>query len=124
MAVSEKPAEATVRKAFGNDVEPFVVKTTYRHAGELADVPQEEIPTGSSLLKIINAARKNAALAKVKNEEFSKRAEAGDARFKAPTLENPDVALRTIMRALMAQNPELSEEDAEEGALTALGRSK
>ena len=124
MATISKHAKTTVSTAFGNALgkDAFEVEADYDHLTAYSDIPKDEMPSESDILAGVNAARKTAALAKVKSEEFKRRADAGDNRFKAPTLEDPDVALRTIARALKAQNPAMSDDDATAAAKAVLGR--
>jgi len=117
--------ESTVKTAFGRDISDAPVELSVKASvyESYDEIPADKLPSQDDVLKIVNSKIGTAALAAAKAKEFSARLEAGDQRFKAPSLEDEDVAVRTIAKALRAQNPDLSAEDSVTAARAALGKA-
>lgn len=105
---------AEVSKAYGTEL-PEAVKFSYSY-DELAKgdtIPAKEVPDEEDIRTLVNSKRNASARSKAQNEAL--RA----AGIEAPTLEDPNVQLKTMIKVLVAAGR--SEADAEQVAKAALG---
>ena len=106
---------AEVSKAYGEDVNPALRFTfSYEELEKGDEIPAKETLDDEDIRNFVNARRKASARSSAQNETL--RA----AGIKAPTLEDPEVQVKTIVRALVAAGN--SQEDAEKMARQLLGK--
>jgi hypothetical protein len=89
---------ANVTTAFGEDLgdKSFTHDFEWTSFESYAEIPANELPSNVEVLKMVNAKRKASAQSSARSAEFTKRG------IKAPTLEDPDVQFKTIVKALVA----------------------
>lgn len=104
--------------AYGNDLAtPIPFSGHYTKFDTIDEVRAAgEYPSDKEVLGFVNARTKAKEVQKARTSALD------DAGIKAPTNEDPRVALRNIVSALMAQNKSLSEDDATAMAKGILGQ--
>lgn len=107
--------KATVETAYGNTL-ATPVKFTYSYV-ELEkgdEIPADEQPDSDAIRSFVNQRRNAAARSKAQNDALQA------AGIEKPTLENRDVAIATMVKAMVAQG--IPEAQARQIAETALAK--
>lgn len=104
---------AKVETAFGNPIDPLTVGYEYEELQKGDAIPADEYPNEDAIRGFVNQRRNSAARAKAQNEALS------NAGIVKPTLEDPDVRLKTMVKVLLANG--MDEATAETTARAALG---
>jgi len=92
---------------------PVSFSGEYEHLTDISEVPDKEKLSDEDILSVVNAKRKASARQKAMNDALTA------AGIEKPTLEDPQVQLATIIKALRAAGR--SEEDAIQLAESTLG---
>lgn len=105
---------AKVETAYGQTLaEPVTFSYSYEELVKGDEIPSKEVPDADDLRTYVNQKRNAAARSSAQNDALTK------AGIQKPTLEDPDVRLKTMVKVLVAAGN--SESDAEQIARQALG---
>jgi hypothetical protein len=89
--------QATVETAYGNPLpEPVKFSYTYEELTKGDPIPAKEQPDVDDLITYVNQKRNAAARSAAQNEALK------NAGIEKPTLEDPDVRLKTMVKVLVA----------------------
>ena len=105
---------ARVETAYGNTLaEPITFSYTYAELQKGDEIPAAEMPDADDIRSFVNQKRNAKARSAAQNEALSA------AGIQKPTLEDPEVQLKTMVKVLVAAGN--TEEVAEQQARTMLG---
>lgn len=105
---------ATVKTAYGETLDkPIEFDYTFEELQEGDPIPEKEMPDEDGLRSFVNQRRNAAARASAQNEALSK------AGIQKPTLEDPEVRFKTMVKVLLASGQ--TKEQAEAIAKSSLG---
>lgn len=105
---------ATIETAYGEKLDaPIELIYEYEKLEASDTIPADEVPSEKDIRQFVNGRRNASARAAATSVEFSKRG------IKAPTLEDPAVQLRTMIKVLVAAGK--TAEQAEQIARATLG---
>jgi hypothetical protein len=106
--------KATISTAYGEPVNPpLEFSYGYDELQKGDEIPADEKPDADDILTLVNQKRNAKARASAQNEALS------EAGIQKPTLESPDVRLKTMVKVLVAAGND--EETATTIAKSALG---